>query len=483
MSSTTLTVRLKLPRPVYHILPLQFAEQYCNTSVRGMLNLYLQTKSKLGPEEARAQVHVVGALIYFAPLAGGIVADLAVGSFYAACLFVAVLVGGMGGLTLVSYSENHISINMLVLAILSLGLGALKPCLTALASHQIEIDLFPNPFNNTMDKYFRNAFMISNAGILSAALLTPILASLACHQGSCYPLGFGVAAILLLVTCVIFLAGWPRFVKMYTARTINGTKQKWGELFQDKHVGEDILKLLRFFVMCLPLSFFWMLYDQATTAWQMQYENMGHSWLGFDVRTELMANVGGIFLLVMIPILTYIVDPLLLRLGFRLHGVPRMGVAFLVLIASFGVSMAVQTQSFGVGVVENGRVVGCVDCLSGAWQLPQWFLHALAEALLGTATPEFAHCQGGKRFRTLGPGLLYLTNAFGNLLVFVLDRYFFHGMDYIPRMGYYLGVATIANLTMMLMYVLWFKPLHQLIPLLSKDMSSSSYSTQTLYID
>ncbi|KAJ9085672.1 hypothetical protein DSO57_1011821 [Entomophthora muscae] len=446
-------------RTILHVLPLHYAEQYCNTSVRGMLNLFLQTSVGLSPEDARSKVHLVGAMIYLSPLIGGIIADLLVGSFYAACMFGAILLGGMTSLAAVSYERYPINMYMAVLGCISLGLGALKPCLTALASHQIELDLLPAPFEWANVDYFRSAFVVSNAGILSASTLTPLLATVACYHGSCYPLAFGVAALLLALAALAFLAGWYRFIKMYTARSINSSNQKWSELFHDQRVREDLVRLLRFFAMCLPLSFFWMLYDQATTAWQMQYETMDHGWLGFHVHTELMANAGSIFLLAMIPILTYIIDPLLLRVGFRLHGVPRMGVAFLVLIASFGVSMAVQTQSFGVGVVENGRVVGCVDCLSGAWQLPQWFLHALAEALLGTATPEFAHCQGGERFRTLGPGLLYLTNAFGNLLVFVLDRYFFDDMDYIPRMGYYLGVAAFANLVLMSMYAVWFSPI------------------------
>jgi len=105
----------------------------------------------------------------------------------------------------------------------------------------------------------------------------------------------------------------------------------------------------------------------------------------------------------------------------------------------------------------GNRVVTCDGCLSGLYQLPQWTLLALGEALLGTAAPQFAHCHGGDRFRVLGPGLLYLTNSIGNLLVFILDSVFLHNFSYIKRMSWYCGLATAANMVFIIMYKLWYK--------------------------
>ncbi|KAI0242538.1 hypothetical protein L0F63_001195 [Massospora cicadina] len=388
-----------LPRQVICILPLQLGEQYCNASVRGMLNLFLQAAGVDG-EGARMRVHLVGALIYFVPLVGERSPTSS-----SVTLWWRYWVRGV-------FSVEGLYTKLGVTAALTLvgvGLGLLKPCLQALASHHVEMaPLPPKTTQKALDNYFGLGFAVGSLGIVLASFLTPILTGIGCGGSQqCYPLGFGAATLVVAVAGLLYILG---------------SGEASGRLLEDGEVG----RLMRLFVMSLPLSFFWMLYDQSATSWQAQYELMDHNWVGVGVRTELMANVGCIMLVLLIPILTRWVDPLLERAGMKIEGIPRMAMGFFMLIVGFVISNFVQAwveaSLVGAQVLRHaGRVSSCEGCLSGAWQFPQWFFLSLGEALLGTATPQVAYGLGGSRFRAMGPGLLLMTNSLGNLLIILLD--------------------------------------------------------------
>ncbi|KAJ9055577.1 hypothetical protein DSO57_1002455 [Entomophthora muscae] len=432
----------RLPREVLCILPLQFGEQYCNTSVRGMLNLFLQAAG-LDADTARMQVHLFGALIYGVPLFGGALADLVLGRYIVGLLATGLLLFGMMLLNIFSIEGLmylRLGVNV-ALALIGVGLGLLKPCLQALASHQIEI----NQTRKALDKYFGLGFAVGSLGIVLASFLAPLLTGIGCGGSQeCYPIGFGVATLVIAVAGLFFVLG---------SRETGSPSRGDGE----------VKNLLAFFIMSLPLAFFWMLYDQSATSWQAQYELMNHNWLGFSVRTELMANVGCLMLVVLIPLLNQWIDPLLESKKLRLEGIPRMSVGFLMLIIGFIISNVVQVwvegSVKGSHILRHaGRVSLCTGCLSGAWQFPQWFFLALGEALLGTATPQVAYKLGGSRFRALGPGLLLMTNALGNVLIIVLDAAPLHGLGAIPRMWCYICLASVANLVFVVMYKKWYQP-------------------------
>lgn len=435
-----------LPREVVSILPLQFGEQYCNTSVRGMLNLFLQAAG-LDADTARMQVHLFGALIYSVPLLGGILADMLLGSFNVALLATGLLLLGMMLLNIFSVEGLlHLRSGVnIALVLIGIGLGLLKPCLQALASHHVEMSESSNT-RAALDKYFGLGFVVASIGIVSASFLAPLLTGIGCGGSrDCYPIGFGVATLVIAVAGLVFVIG---------SRETPARASSDG----------SVKKLFQFFVMSLPLAFFWMLYDQSATSWQAQYELMDHSWLGVDVRTELMANVGCALLVILIPILNHCVDPFLESKKLNLVGIPRMAVGFSMLIVGFIISNLVQIRVEGnlTGAYilrRSGRVSVCSGCLSGAWQLPQWFFLALGEALLGTATPQVAYGLGGSRFRALGPGLLLMTNALGNLLIILLDAAPLHGLGAIPRMWCYIGLAAAANLTFIVLYSQWYQKL------------------------
>jgi MFS family permease len=87
--------------------------------------------------------------------------------------------------------------SLLGLFIIGVGTGGIKPCVSAFGGEQ-----FVRPQQDKQLEQFFSYFYISiNAGSLLSTLLTPILREdIQCFgQSSCFPLAFGVPAILMIV--------------------------------------------------------------------------------------------------------------------------------------------------------------------------------------------------------------------------------------------------------------------------------------------
>ena len=87
--------------------------------------------------------------------------------------------------------------SLLGLFIIAVGTGGIKPCVSAFGGEQ-----FVRPEQDRQLEQFFSYFYISiNAGSLLSTLLTPILREdVQCFgQSSCFPLAFGVPAVLMLI--------------------------------------------------------------------------------------------------------------------------------------------------------------------------------------------------------------------------------------------------------------------------------------------
>lgn len=113
------------------------------------------------------------------------------------------LVYAVGSSVLALGAIPHIGISMTGtlyagLALICVGGGGIKPCVSALSGDQF---VLPEQTEH-MARYFSMFYFVLNAGALLSSALTPVLrANVHCFdQADCYPLAFGVPAILMLIT-------------------------------------------------------------------------------------------------------------------------------------------------------------------------------------------------------------------------------------------------------------------------------------------
>ena len=89
------------------------------------------------------------------------------------------------------------------LGLIGLGTGGIKPCVSPFGGEQFKV---PEQ-SSLIATYFSIFYASINAGSLISTILTPILrADVQCFgEDSCYPLAFGVPAILLVVAIGMFM--------------------------------------------------------------------------------------------------------------------------------------------------------------------------------------------------------------------------------------------------------------------------------------
>jgi dipeptide/tripeptide permease len=108
-----------------------------------------------------------------------------------------------------SYRQNqnficYRTFTIVGLLLVALGSGGIKPCVSAFGGEQFKL-----PQQAAQLAVFFSLFYFSvNAGSLISTSITPILRDVACFgMVGCFPLAFGVPAVLMIVSIVIFVGG------------------------------------------------------------------------------------------------------------------------------------------------------------------------------------------------------------------------------------------------------------------------------------
>lgn len=156
----------------------------------------------------------------------------------------------------------------------------------------------------------------------------------------CFSLAFGVPAVLMLLSVVIFIAGKKLYVMKPPAgnmifgvskcisEAIGGWRRErktsprkhWLDYAEPK-VGQKMVAdtkiLLKILVLFLPFPVFWALFDQQGSRWTFQATRMDGELWGFNIKPDQMQVINPLLILGFIPIFEYIIYPLLSLIGIR----------------------------------------------------------------------------------------------------------------------------------------------------------------------
>ncbi|GMS95416.1 hypothetical protein PENTCL1PPCAC_17591 [Pristionchus entomophagus] len=239
-----------------------------------------------------------------------------------------------------------------------------------------------NPAHTRMISIFFSLFYFSiNAGSTLSMFITPIFRSIHClGQDSCFPLAFGIPAILMLIATGLFMVGsfWYKRLPptenvilrvINTIRRALNNKRKstesrehWLDHALDGHdcvnnincmahasicaeesFVTDVKSLVRVVVMMLPFPMFWALYDQQGSRWTIQAMQMNSRIVGnIYLLPDQMQVLNAILILIFIPFFQAVVYPLITRLGMRVTMLRKMAAGGLLAAASFVLCALVQ---------------------------------------------------------------------------------------------------------------------------------------------
>jgi proton-dependent oligopeptide transporter, POT family len=377
----------RLPPQTKFIVGNEACERLSYYGVVAILTLYVQELYGGGDAAkgtAKETVHLWKAATYLLPLLGAFIADRFWGR-YKTILWISLAY--CAGHALMSATEGTKWGLFAGLALLAIGSGGIKPCVSAFVGDQ-----FTGGREKQLPKIYGLFYWSINFGSFFSFTLIPIIKN---KWG--YSVAFLIPGIFMGLATLIFWAGRRTYVMVPPTKDVPPPDEAT-RVF-------DRATLWRIALIFAPVIVFWSLFDQQHTTWVQQGSQMRpYDLWGFTVNGETMQSVNPIFVMILIPILTMWVYPMLDRIGIKPTSLRRMGTGMIFAAAAFAISAMVQKQ------IEAGAQLSI-------WvQLLQYGVMTTGEVLISATGLEFAFSVAPTRLKSTIMSLWLLTVFFGNLL-------------------------------------------------------------------
>lgn len=161
--------------------------------------LYMTKKLDFDDKNATLYFHIFTMMVYFTCIIGALISDAWLGKFKT-ILYLSI-VYCFGSVVMVVGAIPHLNISSvaflsIALILIAIGNGAMRPCVSAFAGDQF---ILPAQADS-MAKFFSLFYASTKAGTFISTVATPAIRSnVPCFgDEDCYPLAFGVSAILMI---------------------------------------------------------------------------------------------------------------------------------------------------------------------------------------------------------------------------------------------------------------------------------------------
>ncbi|KAK3578075.1 hypothetical protein CHS0354_032726 [Potamilus streckersoni] len=354
------------PFAIFFILGNELCERFSYYGMRAILVLYLTRWLLFSSNQATAIFHAFSMVCYLMPLVGAGIADSCLGR-YRTILYLS-MVYGAGNLvmSLTALPPPEWVGPAVGLLLIGIGTGGIKSSVAAFGADQ-----FGPGEEKERDSFFSVFYFMINFGSFLSIIITPLLrAYVTCFGGDCYVLAFGVPALLMLISIVLFIAGRNKYKKVPPSGNIIGKtfrcifiglkgkcrsrqhggaqKEHWLDFAQSKFEAEfieDVKMLLNVLFMYLPLPIFWALSDQQGSRWTLQAELLnGDIGVLGRIEPEQMSALNPILILILIPIFDKGVYPLLDKCQIPNRPLQRIVVGLFISSFAFVVAGFVQIK-------------------------------------------------------------------------------------------------------------------------------------------
>ena len=431
-----------MPRQIPFIIGNEACERFSFYGMRNILTVFLidwlLRSNVAGQAEregaAKAVFHLFVFGVYFTPLLGGFLADRFLGK-YRTILYVSLLYCA-GHACLALFSDDLRGF-YLGLALIALGAGGIKPCVSALVGDQ-----FTAENKHLVNKVFAMFYWSINLGSFFASLLIPKTLRLFGPS-----VAFGIPGVLMAIATIIFWMGRHQYVKVPpTGRDPHSFLAVIGSAFRHperagrfldraraehpEEAVEGVKAVFRVLSIFAFIPFFWMLFDQKASTWVVQARSMDLRIGAWNFEPAQMQLVNPALVMLLIPFTTGVVYPLFKRMGWELTALRRMPIG-----------MALGATSFVIAGLLN-IPVSAGQRISVVWQVLPYIVLTVGEILVSVTGLEFAYTQAPLTMKSVIQSFWNLTTAAANLAVALASAFaVFRGTG---LFFYYAGFAYLA---------------------------------------
>jgi len=378
---------VKTPPGIPFIIGNEAAERFSFYGMRAILVVfmtqYLVNASGeldlMSDEQAKGWFHLFVSAVYFLPLFGALISDGLLGKYRT--IIALSIVYCLGHLVLaIDHSRLGLAIG---LALIALGSGGIKPCVSAHLGDQ-----FGRRNQHLLARFFGWFYFSINLGAFVSILATPWL--LQVYGPS---VAFGLPGVLMLIATLIFWSGRNRFVHIPAG----------GRAFVKETLsGEGLKALGRLSIIYVFVAMFWALFDQTASAWVLQAQHMDRVLFGVDVLPAQIQAANPLLVMLLIPVYSYFIYPLIERF-YPLTELRKIAIGLFLTVAAFIIPSLVQVS------IDQGGAPHI------AWQLLAYVVLTSAEVMVSITCLEFSYTQAPKTMKSFVMAFFLLSVAAGNL--------------------------------------------------------------------
>ena len=327
--------------------------------------------------EAREWMHLFVASAYFFPIIGGVVADAFLGKYATILLLSVVYCAGHLCLALMDMPPALLAATLeprswllAGLALVAIGSGGIKPCVSAHVGDQF------GPSNrHLLERVFGWFYFAINFGSFFSTLLTPWLLK---HAGAGW--AFGVPGLLMGLATLVFWLGRNRFVHI---------PPRGPGYFAETFGPEGLAAIVKLLPLYLLVAVFWSLYDQSGGAWVQQAQQMDRRLFGVEWLESQVQAINPLLVLAFIPLFAVVIYPALSRL-FVLTPLRKILLGFVLAVLAFAITARAQRLIDAEASRFRDEVAaldaaGRIDRAASAAAIRESGLPSLADALENTA--------------------------------------------------------------------------------------------------
>ena len=358
-------------------------------------------RAPMSDTEATIWYHAFVMAVYFFPIAGAILSDAFWGKYRT--ILTLSIVYCLGHLAL-ALDLTRVGL-FLGLALISIGSGGIKPCVSAHVGDQ-----FGKSNEHLLSRVFAWFYLSINVGAAISTMLTPALLSSE-RWGPHW--AFGIPGALMVAATFVFWLGRNRFVHV--------PPSGWRSVWQTVTSPDGLTAIRNLTVIYLFVAVFWSMFDQTGSTWVLQAERMDRtwhvagwfpgwmnaaSWLPAQLQTvELLPaqiqTANPVLILILVPLFAYVVYPLI-NLVFPLTPLRKIGLGFLLCSASFAI------------VAWTQRLIDAGQRPDIGWQLLAYIVLTASEVMVSITGLEFSYTQAPKPMKSFVMSLWLLSVAVGN---------------------------------------------------------------------
>ncbi|XP_022177651.1 solute carrier family 15 member 1-like [Myzus persicae] len=382
------------PKAVWYIFGNELCERFSYYGLKAILVLFFTTVQKYDRDTSTVIIHMFIVFQSVSALFGAIIADSYWGKYRT--IFILSIVHALGNIIVaISSLVTSVSIHfqrlftIIGLVLTSIGAGGIRPCVAAFGGEQF---VMPDQ-EDCLQMYFSIFYFTVNLGSLLSTSITPELRkSVQCFgKDSCFPLAFGVPALLMMISIVFFVSAKDMYTiikptfsiittsigcifyalkKKITASSNEVKRKDWLEYADDKYNAleiSDLRSALDVMYLLIPVPLFYTLLDQQSSRWILQGTLMNGKidFLNWIIKPDQIHLINPLFVLIFIPVFN-VIYPLLYKIGittaFRKIILGGMFAAISFVCAAF-VQYAIIGQTFSMPSIGGQlRIYNSFDC-------------------------------------------------------------------------------------------------------------------------